>query len=243
MAASALVRDIATGAVDLVSVGTGGEPVDDYVLIEAMSPDGRFQLWTSPATNLTPGEVDGETDLFLHDSSSGTTTKISVAIDGGPSSDATREGDLSDDGRTVVFASYADNLVSDDLNRDSDVFRYDVDTATLAMLSRQPDGQAAPGFSNSPSISGDGRLVAYAAQKPRKQVPGFRFGTRNVVVRNLDTGAAVVAAWDWRGQPASSPVALPRLSDTGYVVFTTSGSLHQDDPVGGFADVYGAALE
>ena len=70
---------------------------------------------------------------------------------------------ISADGRFVVFESAADNLVADDLNGDLDVFRRDLVLGTTVRVSVSSTGSDALGPSENPSISGDGRYIAFAS--------------------------------------------------------------------------------
>ena len=69
----------------------------------------------------------------------------------------------SADGRYVVFESRAANLVSDDTNGFNDVFVRDTILGTTKRVSLTSDGRQSNGFSGAPSISDDGRYVAFRA--------------------------------------------------------------------------------
>src|SRR5262245_17805320 len=79
-----------------------------------LSADGRFIAFASDATNLVSGDTNDTTDVFVHDRETGETTRVSVASDGKQGNDYSRDPDISDDGRYVVFESAADNLVKGD---------------------------------------------------------------------------------------------------------------------------------
>ena len=76
------VRNLATGATVRVSrtatnAGGNGESFGT-----AISPDGRFSVYTTLATNLIPGDANHAIDVVLHDESSNTNFAVSVATDG-----------------------------------------------------------------------------------------------------------------------------------------------------------------
>ena len=73
------------------------------------------------------------------------------------------ECSLSADGRYVAFRSQASNLVPGDTNNQVDVFVRDRTTGVTELVSVAPDGTQANGNSDSPSLSADGRYVAYAS--------------------------------------------------------------------------------
>lgn len=101
----------------------GGPTVTISPLSYSTTADGRFVAFNSDADNLVPGDTNAFTDVFLHDTLTGTTTRASVSSDGaeavgGPSGTPS----LSGDGRFIAFDSNATNLVRGDENDSVDVF-------------------------------------------------------------------------------------------------------------------------
>jgi Tol biopolymer transport system component len=70
---------------------------------------------------------------------------------------------ISQDGRWVAFDSAARNLAANDVNYGIDVFVHDRQTGSTTLISIQDDGSAVPGDSHSPSITPDGRFVAFSS--------------------------------------------------------------------------------
>ncbi len=70
---------------------------------------------------------------------------------------------ISGDGRYVVFASNANNLVPNDQYGQQDIFRFDRLTCTTVRVSEAPDGTSANGNSDYPTISSDGRYIAFSS--------------------------------------------------------------------------------
>jgi Tol biopolymer transport system component len=89
------------------------------------------------------------------------TERVSVSTAGAQVDDSTISGDVSDDGRYVVYSSYATTLVPGDTNAQEDVFLRDRQTGTTTRLSVAADGSPADGSSGSPQISGDGRYITF----------------------------------------------------------------------------------
>jgi hypothetical protein len=87
----------------------------------AISAVGRFVLFGSEATNLVPSTTEGSRNLFLSDTLSDTIELISVATDGTPAG-SSGFGQVTADGRYVVFQSCASNLVFGDTNDTCDTF-------------------------------------------------------------------------------------------------------------------------
>jgi hypothetical protein len=170
--ADVFLYDGSSGTNTLVSHASGASTTtannssDNPVL----SADGSLVAFTSNATNLVPGQVDGNNgaDVFLYNATAGTTTLASHS-----SASSTTAGDntssgpvLSADGSVLALASNADNLVAglNDTNQLTDVFQYNTAAATTTVVSgRTPTlaAQTANGDSTSAAVSGDGRFVAF----------------------------------------------------------------------------------
>jgi uncharacterized repeat protein (TIGR01451 family) len=147
------VRDLVTGATRLVSVNaTGLNPGNGNsqgpVLI---SPNGRFVFFSSDASDLVVGDANGKTDRFVRDLLRGQTIRIAPLA---------REGMFSADSRHFAFTS-SDVLVSGDGNGEDDVFVLDLLTGELRTVSVNPGGACGDNWSGSPSLSANGRFVAF----------------------------------------------------------------------------------
>jgi hypothetical protein len=86
-----------------------------------------------------------------------------VGSGGAQASGESYSASISADGRFVAFQSYAPNLVANDTNFQSDVFRRDFQDGVTERVSVRLDQSSANGYSYSPSISGDGRYVAFSS--------------------------------------------------------------------------------
>jgi len=117
------VRDRLLGITERVSVATGGQPANDSSDNLAISPEGRYVLFSSAATNLVTGDTNGNIDYFVHDRVTRTTARANVnslnqQTNGEPGAGS---GDVSDVG-VMVFSSAQTDLVAGDTNGASDVF-------------------------------------------------------------------------------------------------------------------------
>lgn len=129
-AADTFVHDRATGSTERVSVASNGAEVNNggfsYFRPVGISDDGRLVAFSSPASNLVPGDTNGKWDIFVHDRATGSTERVSVATNGAEANDSASSLALSADGRYVAFGSYASNLIPNDTNKDPDVFVRDI---------------------------------------------------------------------------------------------------------------------
>ncbi|WP_125730857.1 beta strand repeat-containing protein [Microcystis viridis] len=139
----------------------------------AISGDGRFLAFVSEANNLVPGDTNSTNDIFVHDRQTGQTTRVSVTSDG---TEAVNDQfsfqsnsfspTISSDGRFVAFVSQATNLVPGDANSADDIFVHDRQTGQTTRVSVASNGSQTGSFldSISPTISGDGRFVAFVSE-------------------------------------------------------------------------------
>jgi len=121
----------------------------------------------SSASDLVPGDDNHAPDVYVRDLQAGTTTRVTVATNGGDANNVTAvvaQPSLSADGRYVAFRSEASNLIADDTTGRPDVFVRDLVLHRTIRVSESVVGRAANGDSLYPSISGDGRFVAWPSE-------------------------------------------------------------------------------
>ena len=150
------VRDLQEQATTLVSVAGDGNSRGPSI-----SADGHLVAFESDARNLSDEDHDGNPDIFLRDMASGTTALVTgPAIDGGA-----LEASISADGRFVAFEAEV-NQPGGEPNLGQNIFVHDLRTKTTTFVSRASgaSGAAGDGDSFNPSISGDGRFVAFDSE-------------------------------------------------------------------------------
>ncbi|MBI2168222.1 MAG: PD40 domain-containing protein [Actinobacteria bacterium] len=141
--------------------GASGEVLDQA----SVSTAGRLVAFASGASDLAAGDGNDVFDVFVHDRDTdvdgvfdepgeAATERVSVGALGVEADAQSREPSISADGRYVAFSSNATNLVTGDLNGMTDVFVHDRVTGHTTLVSAGTGGSR-------PSISGDGRFVAY----------------------------------------------------------------------------------
>jgi len=148
-------------AVERLSVGKERFSANARSSDPSISGDGRFVAFESRATNLVAGDTNGYTDMFVHDREADTIERISVTNEGAEGNGDSYHASVSADGRYVAFDSWSTNLVPDDTNSRLDVFVFDRQLCVIERVSIADDGTQGNGSSDSPSISADGRYVAF----------------------------------------------------------------------------------
>jgi flagellin-like hook-associated protein FlgL len=111
----------------------------------------------STASNLVAGDTNGSADIFIKDTHTGVTTRVSTDGSGVQGDQGSSEASISADGRYVVFESAASNLVAEDTNSATDLFIKDTQTGSVIRFGM---GSASP---YSAAISADGRSVAFTS--------------------------------------------------------------------------------
>jgi Tol biopolymer transport system component len=179
--------DVESGAIQCVSVSSSGQPADGASgSAPGLSADGRFVVFSSDATNLVPGDTNATRDAFVHDRQLATTERISVGVNGVEGAGYSNAAGISADGRFVVFSSTANNLVAADTGY-QDVFVRDRVLGVTERESVDSSGVAANTDSYEPSISADGRFVAFESSATNL-VPGDTNGMRDVFVHDRLSG-------------------------------------------------------
>jgi Tol biopolymer transport system component len=145
-----------------VSVSSAGAQVTGNSEAPALCAEGRFVAFYSQAAGLVPEDANTIDDVFVRDRLLGTTTRVSVTTAGVAGNGDSDFPDLSADGRHVAFRSSATNLDPAEANNSQDVFVHDRLLGTTTLASRFSNGTGATfGISSYPSISADGRYVAF----------------------------------------------------------------------------------
>lgn len=141
--ADVFVRDLHAGITTRVSITTGGAQGNSDSDNAKITPDGRFVVFESTASNLVANDGNGLTDVFVHDRQTGATTCASVSPAGTTGAFGhSRYPTISDDGRYVVFHSGAQDLVPGDTNSVDDVFVRDRSTGTTTRIVRSDGSRA-----------------------------------------------------------------------------------------------------
>ncbi len=183
--------DLKSGAIEQVSrTKDGGDPTMSC-LEAALSASGRYVVYRSSDPQIVEGGTT-TVDVYLYDTKTGVTEWISVNDAGQGGSMSSTTPSVSSNGRWVVFASLAGNLVPGDSNGDRDVFLRDRKLGTTTRLSLTSTGAPTDGESNDPVITPNGRYVVFSCWDDL--VPEDTNGTRDVYLRDLKKGTLTLVS-------------------------------------------------
>jgi hypothetical protein len=237
-----------TGEIQLVSMTTAGNHPDGDSSEPNVSADGRFVVFSSFARNLGAADDNGGPDIFIRDMSLGTgnaaaTRTVSVRLDGN-ANEATGDGrsfdpQVSDDGRFVSFRSAATNLVANDVNGMIDTYVRDMGTGTNILVSVSTAGVSGNAESESNSISGDGKFVAFRSAAS-DLVANDTNNAPDIFLRNLQTNQTTLLSVNRTGTAsARGQSRFPWLSSTASAAaFSSSANDLVETDANGQEDIF-----
>ncbi len=218
------VHDRETGTTELVSVDNSGNQANKDSGGPSISADGRFVAFGSWASSLVADDTNVSKDVFVHDRRTGTTELVSVDSSGNQANKDSSGPSISADGRFVAFTSWAPNLVANDTNDTNDIFVHDRETGTTELVSVDNSGNQANKDSGTPSISADGRFVAFASWAT-DLVAKDTNDTKDVFVHDRQTGTTRRVSVGNSGNQASGYSYDPSINADGrFVAFTSRAS-------------------
>lgn len=190
------LRDRQSLTTTLVSRVPGGVGGNSSSWGSDISADGRYVSFTSLASNLVPGDTNGEGDVFVFDRVANSISRVSVNSSGGQGAAISYGGALSADGRYVVFLTRGNHIGFSFMTPFDDIVVHDrmTGSSTLAgpnaLLGMHWDAHP-----EDPTISDDGRYVA------------FHSAASNVVASDTN-GQSDVFVWD---RQAAAPIPLTTI--------------------------------
>ena len=235
------VHDRQTGMTERVSIDSGGTQGNDESESPSISADGRFVAFVSHATNLVPGDTNGAPDIFVHDRLTGTTERVSIDSAGAEADGLSDYPSISADGRFVAFMSNATNLVPGDTNNSTDIFVHDRQTGRTEQVSLATGSVEGNGQSYFPSISANGRYVAFSSQATNL-VSGDTNGAFDVFVRDRQYGTTERVSVDSNGAQDNGDTLFPNAcsisADGRFVAFDSASYNLVPGDTNGHSDIF-----
>ncbi|MFY9234408.1 MAG: hypothetical protein WAO58_08100 [Fimbriimonadaceae bacterium] len=212
-----------------------GNGVSEYPSISA---NGRYIAFESQADNLVQGDTNGVDDIFVHDRYTGQTTLVSVSSNGQVGNGESVEPSISPDGRYVAFSSVANNLVDADSNGSRDVFVHDRQAGMTSRVSVSTTGEQGNDDSIDPSVSANGRYVAFGS-KANNLVSGDPYYW-DIFVKDRQTGITTIVSVSSTGERGQNHSWQPKITPDGrHVTFWSwSNMLDPEHPGGGAQPIY-----
>jgi hypothetical protein len=237
------VRSLSSGATTRVSVGSRGVQGNGTSYDVTVDGDCEQVAFTSDSTNLGGGS--GHKQVYVHflhargynKKFNGQTLLASASTKGAPGNGDSWQPGFARAGRAVVFTSLASNLARGDANRVSDVYERTMKRVYkrghrkgkqvlrfgTALVSATRAKKAGNGASSTPSVSDDGRFVAYQTLASNL-LKGDRNGVSDVAEADMK-GKRVKQTWVSKSKATSignGASGAPTISDAGEFVFFQS---------------------
>lgn len=238
------LRDVVAGTTIRVSQtqsGIQGDQESGWPGGVAISADGRWVAFASAATNLVPNDTNGLPDIFLYDRTTGALTRVSVATNGqqGTGTFGCFDPSLSADGRYIAFDAAENGLDPSDGNvNGTDIYVHDRQTGVTQMVGRNSQGVQGNLGSSDPSISADGRYVAFTSWSTNlDSIPNGAISNQ-VYLRDLVAGTTRQVSVDSFGVGANDGSAYPSISADGRHVAFESFATNLVPSVSAYVQVY-----
>jgi Tol biopolymer transport system component len=204
----------------LMTLRQGLRQLGDVRGSASISADGRFVAFVS-TERLAPADSNDVIDIYVFDRALATLTLETAAWESGSSDGGSGSPSLDADGRFLVFDSDATNLTSKvDGNRVRDIFVRDRLEGSTRRISVGASGHEANDTSADPTISADGRVMAFVS-RATNLVAGVdaNGASADVYLARRDTGEMSRASVDSDGrQPPTGQSVEPALSANGRLV-------------------------
>jgi hypothetical protein len=218
----------------MISVSSSNAQGNGHSLFPSISADGESVAFSSDASNFVISDTNGATDVFVRTPATSSTRIVSLSSAQILGNGASGAPSISGDGRYVAFESVAANLVPGDTNGVQDVFLRDLLPGTTERVSLGSSGVEGDARSSWPSISGDGRFVAFESDATNL-VAGDTNGLTDIFVRDRDTtgftsvchpGLDGVQLCPCSNQPSPADRGCDNSSGTGGALLSASGTAY-----------------
>jgi Ca2+-binding RTX toxin-like protein len=234
------LRDTVTGTTTLLSTATDGTQGNNVSSAAAITDDGRFVFFNSSATNLVGGDTNAALDLFMRDTLTGVTTRVSTASDGSQANGLSQNVDVTGDGAFISFQSAANNLVAGDSNGLTDAFIKNIATGLVTRISVADNESQANGTSSLARLSDDGNRVSFVSLASNLTADDSNGTVSDIFVRDIAAGTTTLVSASTTGGSGNSASTGASISGNGrYVVFQSDASnLVAGDTNGGATDIF-----
>lgn len=236
------VHDRSTGKTTCVSVRSNGDEANGDSFDPSISADGRVVVF-STATNLSARCDNGNSHIYIHNLDTGENHCLSRNNEGQQSNGNSALARVSGDGRFVVFQSDSTNVTRRCVNGAMQIFVRDLVEGRITCASIDNRGNQGNDDSVQPSISSDGRFVAFSSGATNLTGNRCADGITQVFVRDrLDekTACASVGPKKVKGNGASTSPSI--AANGSLVTFESDASNLVKKDLNGLRDVFARGI-
>ncbi len=235
-------RDQATGTTIIVSVNDAGDAADGDCGSPSVSADGTKIVFHTDATNLVSDKTSFFTDVYLRDTVVSKTTRVSVDGSAQELDGDSFNGVISADGNFMAFDSDATSVVAFTTGL-RQVFRRDLTTGKNKLVSIVPGGGEPDAISSNPSVSADGRYIAFVSRADDMTGPPAVSGSDQIYRRDMTLTVNAVVAISVSTDPLNIPPDAvsdsPSISADGLVIaFRSPATNLVPNDLTGLSDIF-----
>lgn len=231
------VKDLTTGDIVLASTSDTGVKGRGESHFADLSADGRKLAFSSTAANLDPADRDVDSDVYVKDLITGDIVLASTSDWGGKGNQSSHAPSLSSDGTVVAFRSFATNFEDADPDYLADVYVKHLPTGDLKLASTSRTGAKGNDLSGYPSLSADGRKVAFDSYASNLEARDAD-SVRDVFVKDLAAEEVTLVSISETGQKGNLDTQDPVLSEAGTVAAVSFASNLDPGDADDFMDIY-----
>ncbi|MFN8017050.1 MAG: DUF4214 domain-containing protein [Acidimicrobiales bacterium] len=231
------VRDLKAKVTERVSVDSSEQGKSASSQDVSLSDDGKRVAFRS-AGELDGGQAGANEDVYVRDRTAGTTTIVDVSSSEVLANQSAGWPLISGDGKVVVFASLANDLVPSDTNAKSDVFRRNLAAGTTDRVSINDNEAQLDDHSTPRAVSDNGGSILFDTKA--KATAQADLGTdTDVFVRQTGLGSTLRVTSSSATPDANVDPAGDDLTDDGTgATFSAYGGFASDHAVGTNQQVY-----
>ncbi len=218
------VHHVESGITELASANSQGEPAVSGLHF-TLSLNGNYLTFASAYSNVVEGDTNNSNDVFVRNLQTGQTVRISVDSAGLQGNSSSGAPYITNDGRYVIFASNATNLVNGDTNNYTDLFVHDLQTGLTSLVSVSSSGEQGNDYSGEwrLGLSNDGRYAIFDSVASNL-VEGDTNNACDIFLHDLVTGVTSRLSVGLDGAEGNYDFIGPSISANGQFVAFESGA-------------------
>lgn len=220
-----------------ITSGEQQRPGDAYIWQRSLSQNGRFVAFESDQKLVATDDSSTISDIYVRNRKTGKTQIVSVPSDTKEGGGSASTPGISADGRFVVFEGGSETLVPSDSNNAVDVFVHDRKTGKTKRVSLSSSGTQADDGGFQPSISPNGRYVAFTSVSD-DLVTGDTNGLTDIFLHDRETGKTKRVSVDSSGAESNGSSERPSVADDGTVAFSSGADNLVAGDINGSYDVF-----
>ncbi|OUL26792.1 hypothetical protein BV378_12275 [Nostoc sp. RF31YmG] len=229
-----------TNGIQRASITLDAAQGNSYSTNAILSSNGLALTFDSASTNLVNNDTNQLFDIFVRNLETNTIDRVNIASDGTQANGESKVSAISADGRYVVFASNASNLVANDSNNARDIFVRDRLANTTKRVNLANDSSQANGVSDLAAISANGRYVVFSSVASNL-VAGDTNDMVDVFVRDLESETTELISTASNNSQSNNDSLSPDAAiskDGRYVVFYSYASNLVANDTNEVADIF-----